>query len=170
MPNNFSFLHTYCAGATGRSKDGANARQLLLFTHILRPLGALCCWVFGVFILCHTAKNEPRKRAKGYALGSRAAKPRPVRAFGGKLRFPRRRSKVWASADAPSCSAPPPRRVGRGSMPDFGRTRRRHSEKGGVRLKTFLPNGRGTSMNPCRRGIFGFPDAAYATRATSAQP
>ena len=41
------------------------ARQLLLFTHILRPLGALCCWVFGVFILCHTAKNEPRKRAKG---------------------------------------------------------------------------------------------------------
>ena len=34
-----------------------------------------------------------------------------------------------------------------------------HNEKGGVRLKNFLPNERGTPTNPCRRGIFGFPDA-----------
>ena len=56
------------------------------------------------------------------------------------------------------------------SMPGFGQARPSHSEKGGLRLKTVLPNGRGTSMRLRRRGIFGFPDAAYATRATSAQP
>ena len=48
MPNRFFSLRTYCAlrarECDGRSKDGANARQILLFTHILRPLGALCCF------------------------------------------------------------------------------------------------------------------------------
>ena len=53
MPNGFSSLRSHCL---------RRVRGLLL-----------------TFILWRTPKNEPRKRAKGYALGSRAALPRSVR-------------------------------------------------------------------------------------------
>ena len=39
-------------------------------------------------------KERTKKARQGLAPAPRAAEPRTVRAFGGKLRFPRRRSKV----------------------------------------------------------------------------
>ena len=49
--------------------------------------------------------------------------------------------------------------LGERSNAQQGQTNPSHNENGGVWLKAVLPNGRGTSMNPCRREIFGFPDA-----------
>ena len=48
MPSSFFSLPLHCA-LRERECDGGGglyAEQLLLFTHILRPSGALCCLVF----------------------------------------------------------------------------------------------------------------------------
>ena len=137
MPDGFFSLRTYCA---------------------LRARCAVGCFGCSFFAARQRTNQENEAGDKPPAPPRRRGRRNASR-FGAPLRSARRGLKILASANSPSCSAPPPRRVGRGSMPDFGRTHRRHIKKGGVWLKTVLYNRRGTSMRLRRREIFGFPDA-----------
>ena len=148
MPNSFSFLRTYCA---------------------LRARCAVGCFGCSFFATRQRTNQENVPRATPLD----PAPPWAAQLFAPSV------GNFVSQGGAQRCGQVQTLRLvrhrlqdglGWGSMLDFGRTRRRHSEKGRVGIKSFLPNGRGTSMNPCRREIFGFPDAPYATRATSAQP
>ena len=121
---------------------------ILLFTLTLPLRGAFGVGLW-VFIFCRAAKNEPKKRVGATPLNPAppwAAQRKPLRCSA-SLRKARlgdlgkcKLSVLFGTASKTDLAG--------GSMPDFGRTRHSHNEKGGVRLKTLLPNGRGTSNDP----------------------
>ena len=141
--NNFFSLRTYCAlwerecdgGSRGWCKCQTDSP---LYAHTA-PFGrAVLLGVWGVHFLPR-GKKRTKKTRGGYAPQPRAAVGGATVRLANEARLKGlgkcRRSVLFGTASKTALAG--------GSMPDFGRTRPSHNEKGGVRLQTLLPNGKG---------------------------
>ncbi len=93
MRNNFAPLRAQCA-------FGVRGELLCVTASFLYAHTASRCADCSFCVTsCRSARSN-QEASGGFAPQPRAALPRPVRAFGGKLRFPRRREKIWAGSDS----------------------------------------------------------------------
>ena len=115
-----------------------------------------------MFILWHSPKNEPRKRAKGCS-------PWIPRGFA----LPTRQGSKGLLSICLHLGGiiAPPRWVGcKGAMPNFRRTRRLHIENGGVGLKPFWKTEGGNLCATVVGKSLDFPTRLLTNHETSAQP